>query len=137
MIVVDASVLVDFLLGYRAAVETVAERVRHAPHEPLCAPDLVYPETLNALRRYVARGLIDDGRASEAAFDLACTRLSTYPHAPLLNGAWAHRHNLSAYDASYLALAEAVDRSVLMTADRALAEVSTRSLGPQRVCLVT
>lgn len=136
MIVVDASVLVDFLLGQRAVVEAVEEGVAKAPHEPLCAPDLVYPETLNALRGYIARGLIDDARGSRAAFDLARTRLATYPHAPLLDGAWAHRHNLSAYDASYLALAEAVDRSVLMTADKALAEVSTRSLGSERVSLV-
>ncbi len=117
-------------------MKAVEKRVERAPHEPLCAPDVVYLETLNALRRYLARGLISDGRADQAVRDLARARLATYPHALLVDAAWSLRHNLTAYDASYLALAGLLEESVLMTADRGLAEVSTRALGSERVCLV-
>ena len=48
-------------------------------------------------------------------------RLRRYPHAPLRARVWDLRHDLTAYDASYLALAEALDDPLLVTADAALA----------------
>lgn len=57
----------------------------------------------------------------------------TYPHEPLLHRIWDLRHNLTAYDASYLVLAELLDESVLLTTDTCLAAVATQHLGENRV----
>lgn len=78
-------------------------------------------------------GRVTDQRATEAASDLANTRLVRYPHAPLRERVWDLRHNLTAYDATYLALAEALDHSVLLTGDRGLASRARTSLGDDRV----
>ncbi len=104
-------------------------------HEPMHAPDLIEPETLNALRRLALSGTVTDRRASEAASDLARVRLIRYPYAPLRERVWALRDNLSAYDATYLALAEALDDPVLITSDRGLAGRAQASLGDDRVRL--
>lgn len=133
MIVVDASVLTDFLLGRPEAVTAMEREIVDREHEPLHAPDLVEPETLNALRGLVRGGAITDRRASEAVGDLASVRLLRYPHAPLREGTWELRGNLSAYDATYLALAEARDDSVLLTGDSGLATVAGDLLGEHRV----
>lgn len=136
MIVVDAGVLLELLLGRRAALEALGLQLEGHEHEPLFAPEIVELETLNALRRSVLKRVVDEQRAASAATALGKARLATYPHAPLLPRIWQLRHNLTSYDASYLALAELLDESLLMTTDRALAEVSAQSLGRQRVCLV-
>ena len=133
MIVVDASVLTDFLLGRPPTLEALQAELAGNEHEPLHAPELIEPETLNALRRLAAAGSVTDRRASEAAADLAATRLLRYPHAPLRERVWELRHNLTAYDATYLALAEAADDPVLLTADRGLAAHARGSLGDGRV----
>ena len=78
-------------------------------------------------------GNITDERATAAASDLANTRLIRYPHAPLRARVWDLRHNLTAYDATYLALAEAVDDSLLLTGDGGLASRARASLGAGRV----
>jgi predicted nucleic acid-binding protein len=133
LIVVDASALTDFLLGRAEALEVFERELAGREHEPLHAPELVEPETLNALRRLSAAGTVTDRRASEAVLDLANTRLVCYPHEPLRERVWGLRHNLTAYDACYLALAEALDDPVLLTGDTALAEQGRGSLGPDRV----
>jgi predicted nucleic acid-binding protein len=133
LIVVDASVLADFLLGRHQTVSALALETESREHEPLHAPDLVEPETLNALRGLARGGAISEHRALEAVGDLGKTRLIRYPHAPLRDRIWALRHNLTAYDAAYLALAEALDDPVLMTGDEALAHVARHSLGPDHV----
>jgi predicted nucleic acid-binding protein len=133
LIVVDASTLTDFLLGRPPAVEAVLAELAGHEHEPLHAPDLIEPETLNALRRLAAGGRVTDQRATEAASDLARTRLVRYPHAPLRERVWRLRHDLTAYDATYLALAEALDDPVLLTGDGGLAASARHSLGEERV----
>lgn len=133
MTVVDASVLTDFLLGRAPTVDALQRELAGREHEPLHAPELVEPETLNALRRLARAGELTDQRASEAAADLAHVRLIRYPHHPLRERVWALRHNLTAYDATYLALAEALNGGVLLTADRALAAHARTSLGAERV----
>ena len=133
MIVIDASVLTDFLLGRPAALETVEAVFRGHEHEALHAPELVEPETLNALRGLIRGGKITAERASEAVADLASTRLIRYPHAPLRARVWELRDNLTAYDATYLALAEVLDTSVLIVGDAALTACARRSLGEERV----
>jgi predicted nucleic acid-binding protein len=133
LIVVDASCLTDFLLGRSQALDALEAALAGHEQEPLHAPELIEPETLNALRRLARGGSISDERASEAAADLASARLIRYPHAPLRERVWALRHDLTAYDATYLALAEALDEPVLITADGGLAARARVSLGDARV----
>jgi predicted nucleic acid-binding protein len=94
---------------------------------------MIEPETLNALRGLIGGGKITVERASEAVVDLASTRLIRYPHAPLRARVWELRENLTAYDASYLALAEALDGSVLIAGDGGLLAWARESLGEARV----
>lgn len=109
MIVVDASAAVSALLNDGQARRALANEQLHAPH-------LVDSEVASALRRRVtAQQLGAD--AGWAALDtwrhLGMTR---YPVFTLLDRIWELRENLSAYDASYVALAELLDCS-LLTAD--------------------
>ena len=62
-------------------------------------------------------------------------RVLTYPHLPLVDRIWELRENLTAYDASYVALAGLMDSSVVTT-DRGLAAVAQRTLGADRVHLL-
>jgi predicted nucleic acid-binding protein len=135
LIVVDASTLTDFLLGRRRALDIVTQALEGVEHEPLHAPELIEPETLNALRRLVASGAVSDDRASRAASDLGEMRLIRHAHAPLRSRVWALRDQLTAYDATYLALAEAIDARALLTSDAGLAERAAASLGDGRVHL--
>jgi predicted nucleic acid-binding protein len=131
--VLDASMLTDFLLGRPHALDALQRELTGHEHEPLHAPELIEPETLNALRRLVLAGSITDQRATEAMSDLADTRMIRYPHAPLRARVWDLRHNLTAYDATYLALTEALDDAVLLTGDGGLASHARQSLGDNRV----
>jgi len=133
LIVVDASVLTDFLLGRQAALHVLDRELAGHEHEPLHAPELIEPETLNALRRLALAGNVSDARATEAARDLAKAWVACYPHEPLRERVWALRDRLTAYDASYLALAEGLDGSVLLTGDAGLASAARESLGADRV----
>jgi predicted nucleic acid-binding protein len=99
----------------------------------LHAPELIEPETLSALRRLAMTGHIDAAHAEAAVRDLDDVRLVRYPHAPLRERVWALRHELTAYDATYLALAEALPEPTLITADGGLAAVARRSLGATAV----
>ncbi len=80
-------------------------------------------EVLSALRRLVASGEATAERAGEAIADLLDLPIERYPHDILVPRIWELRENFSAYDASYVALAEAVaDEPVpLLTADARLA----------------
>jgi predicted nucleic acid-binding protein len=128
--VLDASAFTDYLLGRPEALDAVAAASH--PVRPLHAPEVIEPETLNALRRHVMRGAVSEWRASEAVNDLASTRLIRYPHAPLRERIWQLRHELTAYDAAYLALAEGLD-ATLITADGGLAARARESIGAARV----
>jgi predicted nucleic acid-binding protein len=133
LIVIDASVLTDFLLGRAEAVEAIDRELTGREHDPLHAPEVVEPETLNALRNLVRAKAVTDRRADEAVDDLGAIRLVRYPHDPLRERIWELRHNLTAYDAAYLALAEALDDAVLITGDRGLATRARDALGHDRV----
>src|SRR5947208_2952668 len=84
--------------------------------EDLAAPEIIDLEVVSVWRRT----LTDERRAALALSDLEDLPLARAPHLPLLPRCWALRHNLTPYDAAYVALAEALD-SELVTADRRLA----------------
>lgn len=121
MIVVDASALLETLLGTPAA-KAVEERLLD-PRQSLHAPHLIDVEIAQAIRRYAAKGEIDAEHGRAALADLADFPLTRYPHDFLLPRVWALRNNVTAYDAVYVALAEAL-QAPLLTRDRRLAAAS-------------
>lgn len=119
MIVVDASALLEVLLRTDAS-EAIEARLfgggtLHAPH----VLDL---EVAQVLRRYERAGDLGGRRAAEALEVLASFRIERYPHYLFLTRVWSLRSNATAYDACYLALAEALD-APLLTRDRRLAGI--------------
>jgi predicted nucleic acid-binding protein len=132
LIVIDASALTDVLLGRREAMDALEKELAGSGQSPLHAPEVIEPETLNALRRLIKAGQISDGRATEAVTDLANTRMIRYPHGPFRWRVWELRNELTAYDAQYLALADALD-ATLVTCDAGLAARGRASFGGKRV----
>jgi predicted nucleic acid-binding protein len=118
VIVVDASAVIEVLLNTPAAAR-ILERL-FAPGETLHAPHLLDIEVAQVLRRYARAGQLDAARGEEALEDLADLPLTRYPHDLFLPRIWELRENVTAYDAAYLALAEAL-AAPLLTRDRALA----------------
>jgi len=118
VIVLDASVLLEVLLRMPAGV-ALEDRL-FEPEESLHVPHLVDIEVAQVLRRYALAGEVEAVRCSAALDDLAGLPLTRYPHEFLMSRVWDLRGNLSAYDAVYVALAEALDAS-LLTRDRRLA----------------
>lgn len=122
MIVVDASVAATALLDDDADGAVVRARLRGSE---LGAPELIDLEVLSVIRRLLAAGQITETRATQARSDLEDLPILRAPHRPLLGRCWELRDNLSAYDAAYVALAEALN-STFVTGDARLA----RSPGP-------
>ncbi|HSJ99331.1 MAG TPA: type II toxin-antitoxin system VapC family toxin [Myxococcota bacterium] len=118
MIVVDASAVVELLIGGPAA-SAVAARIG-AGDEALHAPHLLDLEVAQVLRRFALAGALDDRRGHEALEDLADLDLARHPHDLFLRRIWSLRQRVTAYDAVYLALAEALP-APLVTLDRRLA----------------
>lgn len=123
MLVLDASALVEVLLQTPDAARVEA-RLTAGP-APLCAPHVIDLEVAQALRGLVAGGHLDAERGREALEDLADFPLYRYPHHPMLAAIWSRRGHLTAYDAAYLELAEALD-CPLLTRDRRLARTGGR-----------
>ena len=107
MIVLDASALVELLLG-TAEGQAVARRIAD-PELSLHVPHLVDLEVVQALRRYVREGEIDASDAGLMLGELRALDLQRHAHEPLLDRLWALRPNRTAYDAVYVALSEALD----------------------------
>jgi len=118
MIVLDASALVELVLGTPSG-RGIAARVAD-PAVGLHAPHLADVEVAQALRRYTRDGELDAATARAALDVFRTLDLQRHAHEPLLGRVWELRENLSAYDAVYVALAEALD-AVLLTCDRRLA----------------
>jgi len=121
VIVVDASAIVEVLLN--TATGDVLRPYLFGAGDTLHVPHLTDVEVLQVLRRYSITKTMDQGRAREALDDYAAMPLTRYPHSVLLPRVWELRHNLTAYDAIYVALAEALD-ATLVTCDRRLASIS-------------
>lgn len=118
MIVLDASALVELLLGTKLG-RTIAERIAD-PALGLHVPHLADVEVAQALRRLAQNGELEQESARIALEDLSALDLERHAHEPLLDRIWALRKNMTAYDATYIALAEALD-AVLLTCDGRLA----------------
>ena len=121
MIVVDASAMLEFLL--QTALGTRVEARLFRDRDELHAPHLVDVEVLQALRRLVRMGEVSPSRAEELIADLGDLDLHRHPHLDLLARAWKLRDNLSAYDAVYIALAEAMEAAIV-TCDGPLAKAT-------------
>ena len=117
MIVVDTSAIVDLLLENPPDPNLVA-RIANATE--LHAPHLIDIEFLSVLRRLVAKGLLDNKSAETARELFGQLPIERYPHTLLSDRVWALRNNISAYDATYIALSEALGIP-LVTSDIKLA----------------
>ena len=117
MIVVDASALLEVLL--RTGTGLTAEARLLESGETLHAPHLLDLEIAQVLRRFADTGRMASDRCRAALTDLIDFPIRRYAHDFLLPRIWELRKNLSAYDASYIALAELLDAR-LLTCDRRL-----------------
>jgi len=114
VIVVDASAMVEALVG-------------RAPHEDLLdalsgdvdAPHLLDVEVLSVLRGLLRGGKLDASAADQARLDHFVFTITRHETAPLSERIWQLRHQFTSYDASYLALAEAL-QAPLYTCDAKL-----------------
>ncbi len=117
----DASAAIEWLL-HSSAGGRIEERI-YAARESLHAPHVIDLEVAQAFRRLTRERAVSAERAEEAISDLMALRILRYPHSLLLPRIWQYRHNLSAYDAAYVALAEKLG-APLITRDARLAAAS-------------
>jgi len=89
----------------------------------ITAPTLVTYETANIIRRHELSGQISPDQAAQAHADLLDLAIELWPYEILAARAWELRHNLSIYDATYVALAETTGLT-LITLDKRLAKTS-------------
>lgn len=113
-VVCDASALVALLLDGGADGRWVADTLAGAE---LAAPSLVPFESANIIRRHELAGLVSRDQAAQAHADLLDLAIEHWPYEILARRVWELRHNLSTYDASYVALAE-LTGATLVTLDR-------------------
>jgi predicted nucleic acid-binding protein len=117
VLVVDASILAPVVADAGRDGRRFRDRLRG---EALVGPDLLRIEVTSVLRRHATTGHLTPKQADTAISDLLDLPITVFPTAQLLRRVWELRHNLTAYDGCYVALAEAV-ASPLVTADRRLA----------------
>ena len=115
--VLDASGAVEFLLNTAAGNKLAARLTDEA--ELVHAPHLIDLEIVQVLRRYTRLGTLDARMAMLALDRWRSLDVQRYSHEPFLDRIWQLRHNVTAYDAIYIALAEALS-TVLFTGDRRL-----------------
>jgi len=116
-VVCDASALVALLLDAGPDGRWATRELRGAD---LAAPGLIAYETANIIRRHERAAQISSDQAAQAHTDLLDLPIEHWPYELLAPRAWQLRHNLSSYDASYVALAE-LTSTTLVTLDRRVA----------------
>jgi predicted nucleic acid-binding protein len=117
VIVVDTSAALAALV-LRPINEDLATRLVEGGE--IHAPHLIDVEFVHALRRLVRSGDLSEDRAADARADFAEMAIVRYPHTPFIDRMWDLRHNLSAYDAVFVALSEGLGVP-LITCDARLA----------------
>ena len=113
MRVVDAGVIVELV-----ASDLDPDRLGD---EELAVPHLIDSEVTNVLRRLVRRKILTERQGASALDGFTLLALTRYPADWLRPRMLALRHNLSAYDATYVALAEMTGATALLTTDTRLA----------------
>ena len=121
MLVVDASCLYEVVAG-AAGAEQVRRRFAADPDQ--AAPHIVDVEVLSVIRRDLLLGRLDTTAASQAVEDLRDWPGQRFGHRLLLERAWELRGNVRSWDAMYVALAEAL-QATLITGDERLARVQS------------
>jgi predicted nucleic acid-binding protein len=110
--VIDASVAAEYLLR-----TPLGQKLDGLIEEAnLLAPELLDAEVLSVLRRALLQKRLEERRARLALEDLSAWPIDRIPHSALLREAWQHRHNVSAYDSLYVAVARLYE-APLLTAD--------------------
>ena len=123
MLIVDASCLYEVITS---TPRSEAIRARLAGDEDQAAPHAIDVEVLAVVRRHEMAGRLDPTAARQAIEDLRDWPGERFGHRGLLGRAWELRHNVRGWDALYVALAEALD-ATLITVDHRLA----RAAGPR------
>ncbi|MGA9276095.1 type II toxin-antitoxin system VapC family toxin [Ilumatobacter sp.] len=122
MIVIDASVLANVVGDDESAGVLARRRLQVAG--AASAPDLVDVETVSVLRRRWLKRDLTDERFRDAVDDLLVLPITRFPTGALMSRAFELRANVTAYDACYVALAEALE-CTLVTSDQRLANAPT------------
>ena len=117
MIVLDASAVVELLIN--GAMGDAIRKELAGCEQSIIVPHLLDIEVVSALRKLTASQRIDSHRSAEFLTGLAWLPAERYAHTPLIDRIWELRHNFTAYDATYIALAEATG-SDLYTCDEKL-----------------
>lgn len=118
MKVVDASALIDLLVG-----SDRRDALRPLLDDDLFAPDLIIAEVSHAVGRLQRSAAISGPAAEAAAVLLAQAPIEYLPIWPYATQIWTLRHNLSAYDAAYVAMAQDLG-APLVTTDLRLARAA-------------
>ena len=126
--IIDASAAVEYLLRTRLGLH-IATIIKDAT---LLAPALLDVEVLSVLRRGLLRESLTERRAELALEDLRTWQIDRLSHTGLMRVAWQYRHNVSAYDAFYIAAARLADAPVL-TADGPLSRAPLPGIVVQNV----
>ncbi|HET9074003.1 MAG TPA: type II toxin-antitoxin system VapC family toxin [Solirubrobacteraceae bacterium] len=124
MIVVDASAVLDGLLD--AVQHDAIARCLVGSTAPLAAPDLLDVEIISVLRRWERRKEITNARAIQVLEDLDALPVIRYPARALTQRVWKLRHNLTAYDAQYVGLAQEL-AGELLTTDAGMATAASKA----------
>jgi predicted nucleic acid-binding protein len=121
MIVVDASAVLEALLA-SARASVVLDSIA-ATDDTVHAPHIIDLEVLSGLRRLARSGQLATGDAESCVATFRLMRIRRHPHEPMVPRVWALRSSVGAYDAAYVALAEALE-CPLLTADARLARTT-------------
>jgi predicted nucleic acid-binding protein len=113
LIVLDASAVVDYLVDAGERGEWVRDTIKD--ELSVSAPHLIDVEVLSALRKRLEGKELSRRRAEDAIADFRDLALIRYPATPLLDRIWELRSTLTAYDAAYVSLSEALGTALVTT----------------------
>jgi predicted nucleic acid-binding protein len=119
-LVVDSSVLIGALIIHGPDGDWAEQILSRGS---LYAPELAYMEAMNVLRRFERAAIISTSEAARAIEDLMDLKIELMPFEPFAPRVWDLRHNVTSYDAWYVAIAEAL-KLPLATLDESLARAS-------------